>query len=206
MNKKDEKKGSEELEEIKVILIGDSGIGKTNLINTSVGMQFSDKLKPTISPSYNVKIFEIEGKKYRLNLWDTAGQEKYVKVTKLFFKGSGIIILVYDITNKESFKSLENWHQMSEDIIESEHIYGLVGNKNDLYLDSKVSAKEVQDFAQSIKTKYKIVSAKEQPELFVEFLEELVKDYHKINIKNRRKSVKLNKDKSIKKSKCMGCN
>ena len=206
MNKKDEKKGSEELEEIKVILIGDSGIGKTNLINTSVGMQFSDKLKPTISPSYNVKIFEIEGKKYRLNLWDTAGQEKYVKVTKLFFKGSGIIILVYDITNKESFKSLENWHQMSEDIIESEHIYGLVGNKNDLYLDAKVSAKEVQDFAQSIKTKYKIVSAKEQPELFVEFLEELVKDYHKINIKNRRKSVKLNKDKSIKKSKCMGCN
>ena len=206
MNKKDEKKGSEELEEIKIILIGDSGIGKTNLINTSVGMQFSDKLKPTISPSYNVKIFEIEGKKYRLNLWDTAGQEKYVKVTKLFFKGSGIIILVYDITNKESFKSLENWHQMSEDIIESEHIYGLVGNKNDLYLDAKVSAKEVQDFAQSIKTKYKIVSAKEQPELFVEFLEELVKDYHKINIKNRRKSVKLNKDKSIKKSKCMGCN
>ena len=206
MNKKDEKKGSEELEEIKVILIGDSGIGKTNLINTSVGMQFSDKLKPTISPSYNVKIFEIEGKKYRLNLWDTAGQEKYVKVTKLFFKGSGIIILVYDITNKESFKSLENWHQMSEDIIESEHIYGLVGNKNDLYMDAKVSAKEVQDFAQSIKTKYKIVSAKEQPELFVEFLEELVKDYHKINIKNRRKSVKLNKDKSIKKSKCMGCN
>ena len=206
MNKKDEKKGSEELEEIKVILIGDSGIGKTNLINTSVGIQFSDKLKPTISPSYNVKIFEIEGKKYRLNLWDTAGQEKYVKVTKLFFKGSGIIILVYDITNKESFKSLENWHQMSEDIIESEHIYGLVGNKNDLYLDAKVSAKEVQDFAQSIKTKYKIVSAKEQPELFVEFLEELVKDYHKINIKNRRKSVKLNKDKSIKKSKCMGCN
>ena len=206
MNKKDEKKGSEELEEIKIILIGDSGIGKTNLINTSVGIQFSDKLKPTISPSYNVKIFEIEGKKYRLNLWDTAGQEKYVKVTKLFFKGSGIIILVYDITNKESFKSLENWHQMSEDIIESEHIYGLVGNKNDLYLDAKVSAKEVQDFAQSIKTKYKIVSAKEQPELFVEFLEELVKDYHKINIKNRRKSVKLNKDKSIKKSKCMGCN
>ena len=149
---------------------------------------------------------EIGDKKYRIDLWDTAGQEKYVKVTKLFFKGSGIIILVYDITNYKSFQSLENWYHMSEDIIESEHIYGVVGNKNDLYLDAKVSEKDAQNFAQSIKTKYKIVSAKEQPELFVDFLEELVKDFHKINIKNRRKSVKLNKEKSVKKSKCMGCN
>ena len=201
-----EKNGKEDVEEIKVILIGDPGIGKTNLINTSVGLKFSTLIAPTISPSYNARMVEIGDKKYRIDLWDTAGQEKYVKVTKLFFKGSGIIILVYDITNYKSFQSLENWYHMSEDIIESEHIYGVVGNKNDLYLDAKVSEKDAQNFAQSIKTKYKIVSAKEQPELFVDFLEELVKDYHKINIKNRRKSVKLNKEKSVKKSKCMGCN
>ena len=206
MEKKEEKNEKEEAEEIKVILIGDTGIGKTNLINTCVGLKFSEKINPTISPSYNSKIFEVDGKKYRANLWDTAGQEKYIKVTKLFFKGSGIIILVYDITNKNSFKSLENWYHMSEDIIETEHIYGLVGNKNDLYLESQVSEIELENFAESINTKYKMVSAKESPELFVELLFELVKDYHKINKKSRRKSLKLNTNKPIKKSSCMGCN
>ena len=206
MKKKVEISELEEPEEIKVILIGDSETGKTNLINISVGLEFSEYTTPLTKPTYKPKMFEIEGKKYILNLWDTEGREKYVNITKIFFKGSEIIILVYDITMIESFNSLKKWHQMCEDIIETDHIYGLVGNKSDLFLNEQVSTEDVKSFAESIKTKYKIVSAKIDRNSFVEFLEELVKDYIKLNLKNMRKSIKLIKDKSTKKSKCMGCN
>ena len=205
---KEKSKGKigDDAEEIKVILVGDSGVGKTNLINTSLGKTFQSVEDSTISPSYSVLNFELGGKKYMLNLWDTAGQEKYLKVTKLFFKGSGIIILVYDITNAQSFENLKKWHKISEDIIETEHLYGVVGNKNDLYLDSKVLEDDAKNFAKSINTKHKLVSAKIEPQVFVDYLEELLITYKKIEIKNRRRSVKLTKDHKTKSKKsCGGC-
>ena len=185
----------EDYEEIKVILLGDTGVGKTNLISTSIGNSFMDEKNPTISASYILKKFEIKGKKYALNLWDTAGQEKYLRVTKLFFKGSGIVILVYDITNSKSFESMKQWYQMSKDIINNEHIYAVVGNKNDLFLNAEVKEEDAKRFANSINSKFKMVSAKTQPNLFIELLEELIIEYKKLDIKNRRKSVKLKNDK-----------
>ena len=206
-NTKLDGKGHEDIDEIKVILIGDSGVGKTNLINTSLGKSFQTYEDSTVSPSYSDLKLEIGGKKYILNLWDTAGQEKYLKVTKLFFKGSGIIILVYDITSPQSFENLKKWYQICEDIIETEHIYGLVGNKNDLFLDSKVMEEDAKRYAKSINSKFSLVSAKTDT-LFLGFLEELLATYKKIDIKRRTKSVKL-KQENIKTTKtkgnCMGC-
>ena len=200
-------KGQEDIDEVKVILIGDSGVGKTNLINTSLGKSFQTYEDSTVSPSYSDLKLDIGGKKYILNLWDTAGQEKYLKVTKLFFKGSGIIILVYDITNPQSFENLKKWYQICEDIIETEHIYGLVGNKNDLFLDSKVLEEDAKKYALSINSKFSLVSAKADT-LFLDFLEELLATYKKIDIKSRRKSVKLkqeNLNTTKTKGNCMGC-
>ena len=200
-------KGQEDIDEVKVILIGDSGVGKTNLINTSLGKSFQTYEDSTVSPSYSDLKLDIGGKKYILNLWDTAGQEKYLKVTKLFFKGSGIIILVYDITNPQSFENLKKWYQICEDIIETEHIYGLVGNKNDLFLDSKVLEEDAKKYAKSINSKFSLVSAKSDT-LFLGFLEELLATYKKIDIKSRRKSVKLkqeNLNTTKTKGNCMGC-
>ena len=195
----------EDSEEIKVILIGDMGVGKTNLINTSIGKQFKEKEDSTISPTYSIKKFEIEGIKFTLNLWDTAGQEKYLNVTKLFFKGSGFVIFVYDITNFQSFESLKKWHEISQNIIETEHIYAVVGNKNDLFLNKQVNEEEAQNYAKSINAKFKIVSAKEQSELFNDLLQEMLLEYKhkKYNIKNRRQSMKLKKN--SKKKKHSGC-
>ena len=194
----------DEYEDIKVILIGEPGVGKTNLINTSMGKEFAEQEESTINPSYSVKKFTIEGKKYALNLWDTAGQERYLNVTKLFFKGSGIVILVYDITNLESFKALKNWYEISNNIIESAHIYAIVGNKSDLYMNSKVDEDEAKQFADSIKSKYQLVSAKKQRQLFIDLLEELIIEYRnkKLNMKNRRKSMKLKKEENKKHSGC----
>ena len=184
----------EDSEEIKVILVGNVGVGKTNLINTITGKEFTDKVDSTISPTYSIKRFEIEGIKFTLNLWDTAGQERYLNVTKLFFKGSGFVIFVYDITNYKSYESLRKWYEISQNIIETDHICAIVGNKSDLILNKKVNEEEAENYAKSINAKFKIVSAKEQSQLFIDLLEEMILEYKnkKYNINNRRKSMKLN--------------
>ena len=152
------------------------------------------------------KLIEIDNKKYSLNLWDTAGQEAYRGVTKLFFKGSEIVILVYDITSHESFASLEEWSQKSKEIIENDFIYGIVGNKNDLYLNSQVNEEELKKFAESINSSFKIVSAKTDPQAFNDYLIELAKQYKQINKNDDKNKVKLNDniDNNNKRS-CFGC-
>jgi len=199
------KKISEDLEEIKVILVGDSGVGKTNLINTSVGIPFVEGKRPTVSGSFvQKKITADNDKEFMVNLWDTAGQETYRDVTKLFFKGSEIILLVYDITTKNSFESLKKWAKIAEDIIETEHIYGIVGNKNDLYLDNKVSDDEVKEFADSLNAKYRLVSAKSDPQSFSDLLKELVEALKKIDRRVKRNSIRLKKNVDGKKINCSG--
>ena len=187
---------NEDIDEIKVILIGDTGVGKTNLINTCVGLEFEEGNRPTVSGSFVEKIIEIKGKKYSLNLWDTAGQEAYRGVTKLFFKGAQIIVLVYDITNYESFKSLDEWINISQEIIDNYCIYGIVGNKNDLFLNFEVKEEEARSFAEEKNFKFKIVSAKTDPQRFSEFLTDLVKVYKRIDINKKKNSVKLNNNKN----------
>ena len=186
-----------EEEEIKVILIGDSRVGKTNLINTSVDLPFNPNENMTISGSCLSKKIIINDKIYIINLWDTAGQEMYRGITQLFFRGSEIIILVYDICSLSSFNSLEEWYKMSEDNINNEHIYGIVGNKNDLYLESNTNENDAKKYAESKNAKFKLVSAKEDPKGFVDFIEDLVIDYKKINKVFRKQTLKIDRKKSV---------
>ena len=88
-------------EEIKVILIGESGTGKTSLINATMGLKFKESVESTTTNSFSSKTVTIDNKDYVLNLWDTIGQEKFRALTKIFIKDSKIVILVYDITRKE---------------------------------------------------------------------------------------------------------
>jgi small GTP-binding protein len=198
-------------EEIKIILIGDSGVGKTNLINTCVGLGFNESENPTITGYFNSKTMVINDKTYSLNLWDTAGQESYRGLTQLFFRGAEIIILAYDITSRKTFESLDEWYEISEDTINNEHIYGIVGNKNDLFVNAEITEEEGDNYAKSKNAKFKLVSAKETPGSFIKFVEELVIDYKKIDISERTMSVKLNKVKEDKehkskiKEKCIKC-
>ena len=198
-------------EEIKIILIGDSGVGKTNLINTCVGLGFNESENPTITGYFNSKTMVINDKTYSLNLWDTAGQESYRGLTQLFFRGAEIIILAYDITSRKTFESLDEWYEISEDTINNEHIYGIVGNKNDLFVNAEITEEEGDNYAKSKNAKFKLVSAKETPGSFIKFVEELVIDYKKIDISGRTMSVKLNKVKEDKehkskiKEKCIKC-
>ena len=166
--------------DIKDILLGNVGVGKTNLINVSVGLPFNKNEKSTISNTFVTKNIKIDNKQYNIDLWDTAGQEKYYNITKIFFKGSQIIIFVYDITAKQSYDGLQKWIEMAEQIVDGNYVCGIVGNKNDLFLNSNVDEKEARKFAESKGYKFKLVSALKDPKTFQDFLEELAKEYVKL--------------------------
>ena len=186
--------------DLKAILLGSSGVGKTNLINVCVGQSFNPETKPTNCASLLQKHLEINNLKYVVNLWDTMGQEAYKGISKLFFREAQIVIFVYDITSTESFKNLEEWIQMANDTIGGDYISGIVGNKNDLYLQAEVSEEEAKNYADSKKLKFRLVSAKEDPQSFDEFLLELVKEY---KVPEYKKKTVLNNNKpEAKKSFC----
>ena len=94
---------------IKIILVGDSGAGKTNLIAVASGQKFNTELLTTTTCSYMQMKVKIKENEYKVNLWDTIGQEKYRSLTKIFYKDAGAAILVYDITRKESFDELQKY-------------------------------------------------------------------------------------------------
>ena len=201
---------SEENEiEIKAILLGDSGVGKSNLINTCVGLDFKNHLDSTLSGSSMQKLLNINNKNYLINLWDTAGQETYQSITKLFIKGSEIVIFVYDITNKKSFQHLDDWIQMCNEIIDNpNYLGGIIGNKNDLYLTGEVEDEIARKYAADKKLPFKTVSAKDNPKLFENFIIDLIKENKDNNFqlnKSRRNSIEIKKETTKKKKKrCFG--
>ena len=184
----------EEDDSIKIIVIGDTGVGKTNLINTSIGISFLDNNTTSVSSSFVSKQFIINNKKYNINLWDTAGQEKYKSITKLFLKGSEIVILVYDITRSSTFDSLDSWYSICEKNLGNQVIYGVVGNKFDLFVQEEVLEEDARKFAEQIKAKFKLVSAKDCPGEFVKFIKDLVIEYIGLNKINRVDSTTLKKE------------
>ena len=99
----------EEEPEYKVIFLGNSGVGKTQLINSILGNKFDSESLSTTNATFLSKYIKIKKKNYKINLWDTAGQEIYKSITSLFVKGSCIVIFVYDITDQTSYDDLEFW-------------------------------------------------------------------------------------------------
>ena len=165
-------------QDIKVILVGEPGTGKTSLINVAIGQQFSQDTSSTLISTFVQKRM-IKGKQeYILNIWDTAGQEKYRSITKLFLQGANIIILVYSIIEKESFDNLDYWYKTIKDSFNNETVLAIVGNKYDLFLEEAVQEEEARKYAEDKNAIFKLVSAKtDQPGidlLFTMVLEEYI--------------------------------
>ena len=195
--------------ENKVIFLGDTNVGKTSLIRISTGRKIDSGMKPTVTASFTSKRFSYNKKDYVFNLWDTIGQEKYRALVRIFFKNAIILVLVYDITNKNSFNTLNYWHeQIKNELMNDSYILAVVGNKKDLYQNEEISEEEAQKFADGINAKFTISSAKEEPLVFIEFLEELFIDYIK-KIYNKKpnlpRNLSLKKKDIIKKNKKKCC-
>ena len=162
--------------EIKVILVGETGTGKTSLINTFIGLKFDEKVESTSSASFVTHKMQIEGKTYAINLWDTIGQEKFRSLTKIFIKDSKIVIFVYDITRIDTFNELNYWFDTIKNVLGNKPVLGICGNKNDLFQREQVPEEKIEKYANEKKVPYKLTSCK-SPLTFKNFMEELLKQY-----------------------------
>ena len=131
----------------KVLLLGNSDVGKSSLLLRYVDSVWSDTFVPTIGVDFKVKTIEIGGKKVKLQIWDTAGQERFRTVVSTYFRGAHGIFLIYDITNRDSFKNLENWLIEIEKNASENVLKILIGNKNDLEDERDITPDEGKAFA-----------------------------------------------------------
>ena len=144
----------------KVILVGESGVGKTSIISRYFN-RYQEKTESTLGAYFSNKTIIVDGYKINLEIWDTAGQERYRSINNLFYKDAHICLFVYDITNKETFNCLKDyWYEAVFQNGRKGIIFGVVGNKNDLYEEEDISENEVQEFCKSIDACFKLTSAK----------------------------------------------
>lgn len=167
----------EKMETVKICLIGTSGVGKTCIIKRFNDDIFDHETVSTEGGSYSVKKVTINNKVVQCDVWDTAGQEKFHSITRLFYKDAYIVCLVYDITNYESFKELkEKWYDDLKKNGEKYTVIGIVGNKSDLYIQEQVKEEEARQYAETIGALFMQVSAKTGDNINLLF-ENLVRKY-----------------------------
>ena len=178
---------------IKVALIGNSGVGKTCIIQRFIDNTFNEYSASTISANSIDKVI-IRGKeKYILSIWDTAGQEKYQSLGKIFYKDAYIILLIYDITNQNSLDSLKKtWYPDLQIYAENCVVMGVIGNKADLYEnDDLADEDEAKEFAKEIGALFYLVSAKSGEnvtKLFEKLLDKFLEKDIQDKVKEKEKS------------------
>ena len=175
---------------IKIILLGESGVGKTNLIQVALDQPFQKEKISTLISSYYESEIIIQNKKYVYTLWDTAGQEVYRSLNKSFIKDSKIVILVFAINNRKSFEEIDYWiNSVKESLEENKYIMALVANKSDLFDEQEIPDEEIMKKGKELNIKTKITSAAEDSVGFKMFLEELLKDLVKSGISLEKKKT-----------------
>ena len=179
---------------IKIIVVGSMAVGKTCLIAHYQTGKFLSEIPSTCGSSFVQIKKNINGKKYTLNLWDTAGQEKYDSLTKIFTKNANIVILVYSIIDKKSFQSLNKWLKLVKEINgEDGYAIGVAANKSDLYKQSVVPDSQGQEYAKKIKAVWKSTSAKEEDKGIEVLIDELLEIYLDMQTSNNSPEyIKLN--------------
>ena len=147
----------------KIIFIGDIYVGKTSIINVIMGQKFNNEYEASIGVDFFSKTIKYKGKTIKLQIWDSAGQEKFRSLIPNYIRGSSLVFIVYDITNRKSFDNLQSWIDFVNNI-ENANIV-ILGNKTDLDSQRQVSTDEVQKFCTEKNYEFYEVSAKEDNNL-----------------------------------------
>ena len=175
------KRGKASQKEVKIILLGNSSVGKTSIINRYIKNTFNMNITSSLGSQNFEKVIQKGKEAYKLIIWDTTGQEKYNSLTNLFINKSNIVILTYSIDNIYSFIGLDYWYNCVEEKLEkNKYILAVVGNKSDLINDKEeeVNEEEGKEYAKEKNAFFKLISAKEDPnginDLFETLLDELI--------------------------------
>ena len=197
----------------KLIIVGDSNVGKTNIMSKYIHNQFNQHSKSTIGVEFGTKIVNIDNKKIKAQIWDTAGQERYKSITSAYYKGAKGALIVYDITNKFSFDSVDKWVQDLNSYGDKTITLLLVGNKSDLEEKRQITKENGEEKAKSFNLGFIETSACSGDNIdqaFVIMLKEVLKKYIDENDINNDefeasggKNLELNKkDNNRKKKRC----
>ena len=151
-----------QFETIKIVLLGESGVGKTSIISQFIDQTFQEDLQSSTGGTFSSKTFTYDnGKILKLEIWDTAGQERYRALTKMFYKDSNAAILVYDITRKRSFEELQNyWFEQIKESAPQNIMLVVDANKCDLIQEEEVDEGVARDYSKGIGAIFCTTSAK----------------------------------------------
>ena len=193
--------------EAKLILVGETNVGKTSLLRQYIDHLFSEEKVTTIGYDTMHKEIELPEGKISLQIWDTCGQEQFRTVNQLFVKNSKMALLVYDITNYKTFEELKNfWYSYVTSAVGKNIIFGIAGNKSDLYENEQVKVSEAKEFANEIGAIFKETSAKNH-DVISTLIEEMSLKYIKQigeEKKNENNKIVISNTKNKKKEGC--CN
>ena len=191
----------------KVLLLGDSSVGKTCFLLRYCDKSFQEAHLSTIGLDYRLKSMTLQNdKKIKLQIWYTAGQDRFRAITKNYYKGANGIILIYDVTNKQSYENVKNWlTQIKEEANPNVIIY-LAGNKIDVEEDQRViTTEDGQKIADEYKLPFKETSAKNGinvNEIFQELVEKIDEVFSKLEVPKSDQKNKLYDGKSKKRACC----
>ena len=192
-------------EKLKLMVIGETRVGKTSLIKKYTRDVFGGTYLTTVGIDFQEKIVKIEGKSIKLQIWDTAGEERFRNIAKNYFNTSDGFLLVYDITSKETLEKLDYWYEQIKENA-PEHTKCIVaGNKSDLEKKREVNTKDGENFAQKYNINFFETSAKDGTNInkVFELLScEILKDTNRKGHRNKGDSQVLKKEKKTKKKGC----
>lgn len=163
----------------KIVLVGDSGVGKSNLLTRFTKNEFNFKSATTIGVEFSTRTVEVKNKKIKAQVWDTAGQERFRAITNAFYRGAVGALLVYDITKHESYMNVEKWLKELREHGDSKMVHMLVGNKSDLKHLRAVPTEEAASFAEKNNLSFIEASALDSSNVDTAF-ENVLKDVYGI--------------------------
>lgn len=168
----------------KVVLIGDSGVGKSNLLSRFTRNEFNLESKSTIGVEFATKSIQVDAKTIKAQIWDTAGQERYRAITSAYYRGAVGALLVYDISKQITFQNVERWLKELRDHAEQNIVIMLVGNKSDLRNRRQVTTEDAMSFAETNNLYFIETSALDSTGVDEAFREILTQIYRLISRKN----------------------